>query len=181
MKNEIKEMAPVSIFLPTVNQILQIYEGSGDNLSSIDIDKGFVDYLYYSTYDVQSIGDGEEDGGQILKKEYVRDLYASLKEAIPEVLDFAYGNSILPYVLLESTENFKFDYVLCKHDVQLHQLYHLMHAYWYGTDDVKNRVVELNPSYEEWAIAFIEEHGEQCKAAIEDGLQRYRKMLLEIN
>lgn len=176
-----RALEPVSIFVPAAYQVLQISEGTGENLSAEDTDNGFVDYLYYVQYDMNDLDAGEYDGGQILKKEPVQDLYESLTEAIPEVLDFAYGNSSLPYVLLESTEHVARDDLLGKHDVELHQLYHLMHAYWYGSDDVKNGIVVLNPSYEEWAIAFIEEHGEQCKAAIEDGLQRYRKMLLETN
>lgn len=100
MKNEIKKLAPVTIFLPTVNQILQIYGRTRDNLSSIQIIEGYVGYLYYEQYDMQGLGEWVSDNGQIFKKEPVQDLYKSLTEAIPEVLEAAYGNATLPYVVL---------------------------------------------------------------------------------
>lgn len=100
MKNKIKELAPVSIFLPTVNQILQIFGRTRDNLSSIQIIQGYVGYLYYAQYDMEGLGEWVSDNGQIFKKEPVQELYKNLTEAIPEVLEAAYGNAALPYVVL---------------------------------------------------------------------------------
>ena len=102
-KEGLQELAPVSIYLPGANQILQISEGTGDNLSDEDLDNGFIDYIYYAQRDLDDLSE-ECDGGQIDKKERVRDLYTSFTEAIPEVLELAFGTPDLSYVLLEAAD-----------------------------------------------------------------------------
>ncbi len=94
-----KELPMVTIFVPGKNQIIQICEGDGSNLSSEDKENGIVDYIYYSQYDLSNITE-ETDGGQIDQTEYVRDKYSSLTEAVSDVLDFAYDNADEPYVVL---------------------------------------------------------------------------------
>ncbi len=97
---EWKELPTVTIYVPSQNQILQIAEGSGDNLSAEDMENGIVDYIYYSQYKLDDLTE-EYDGGQIDKTEMVRDTYSSLTEAIPEVLNFAFDDASLKYIVLE--------------------------------------------------------------------------------
>lgn len=97
-----EELKPVYIYVPTKNQIIGIKEGSGDNLSKEDRENGYVDYIYYSQYELGE--DIEEvDGGDILQKEYLRDKYKSLEEVIPEVLEFVYDISDYEYIVIKPT------------------------------------------------------------------------------
>lgn len=93
-------MDDVFVFVPSSNQIVMIAEGTGDNLLREDIAQGYVDYINYEQYSVEQ-DFPQMDGGMILKKEYLSDTYSSLKDAIPEVLDMAYGNKDLDYTVLE--------------------------------------------------------------------------------
>ncbi len=78
------------IFVPEMRQIIHIAEGDGSNLSTEDIENGYVDYIYYDQYElVEDIT--EVDGGQILLTEPLRDKYCYMVECIPDVLDMAYG------------------------------------------------------------------------------------------
>lgn len=101
MDNIIKELNPVYIYIPSKNQIIGIKEGSGCNLSHEDLAKGYIDYIYYTQY---SLGEDieEVDGGEILQKELLRDVYKSLfdKEVIEQVLEFAYDIKELKYQML---------------------------------------------------------------------------------
>lgn len=45
--------------------------------------------------------------------------------------------------------------ILSAYDLELHQIYYLIHAYWYGTEDAKDGTVDLSLSYEEWATTWI--------------------------
>ena len=95
-----KELPMVTIYVPAKGQIVQICEGDGSNLSDDDKEQGLVDYIYYTQYNIDNITE-ECDGGQIDQSEYLRDKYDSLVEVIPEVLEFAYDNANLEYILLE--------------------------------------------------------------------------------
>ena len=92
------------IFVPEASQIVKISEGTGDNLLDEDIDAGYVDYIYYEQYE---LGDyietnlKEVDGGMVMLTELFRDKFASTKDAIPAVLDMAYGQSTLEYFVFE--------------------------------------------------------------------------------
>lgn len=94
-------MEEVFVFVPSVNQIIMIAEGTGDNLSREDIADGYVDYINYEQYTVEQ-DFPQYDGGMILKTKHLSDIYSTLKDAIPDVLDMAYGNKDLSYVVLES-------------------------------------------------------------------------------
>jgi hypothetical protein len=91
---------PVYIYVPLKNQIIRIAEGAGDNLSDEDIDAGYVDYIYYDTHNVE-VGMPEMDGGMIMLTELFQEKFTCTKDAIPSVLDMAYGVETLPYVVLE--------------------------------------------------------------------------------
>lgn len=89
----------VFIFVPAVGKIVRIAEGTGDNLLSEDIDEGYVDYIYYDIYNLDS-NLTEDDGGMILTTQLIREKYEKLEDCIPEVLDMAYSNQCLEFVLL---------------------------------------------------------------------------------
>ena len=85
---------------PAVGQIIMISEGSGDNLLKEDIAEGYQDYINYEIYDVEQ-GMPEADGGMVMYKELVGEKFEKLSDAIPDVLDMAYGNKNIPYIILD--------------------------------------------------------------------------------
>lgn len=95
-----KELEPVILYIPECNQLLSIKEGSGDNLSYEDREQGYVDYIYYTQYSLESGEPEEIDGGMVLQKSYLAETYSSLRLVIGEVLDMAYDSENTPYVLL---------------------------------------------------------------------------------
>lgn len=90
----------IFIFVPGVGQIIRMAEGSSDNLLSEDMENGYVDYIYYEQYELGA-GIPEVDGGQILLDELLRDRYCRMAECIPDVLDLAYGNRMIGFMILD--------------------------------------------------------------------------------
>lgn len=90
----------IFIYVQTRKQIIRIDEGSGDNLTDDDIAQGYVDYIYYEVYNVQQ-DLPEVDGGMIMLTELFQEKFKSTKEAIPAVLDMAYGNETIGYIVLD--------------------------------------------------------------------------------
>ena len=97
MNNEFND---IFIYVPTMRQIIRIDEGSGDNLTDDDIAQGYVDYIYYEVYNVQQ-DLPEVDGGTIMLTEWFQEKFESTKEAIPAVLDMAYGDESIGYIMLD--------------------------------------------------------------------------------
>ena len=97
MNNEFND---IFIYVPTMRQIIRIDEGSGDNLTNDDIDQGYVDYIYYEVYNVQQ-NLPEVDGGMIMLTELFQNKFKSVKDAIPAVLDMAYGDESIGYIMLD--------------------------------------------------------------------------------
>ena len=95
--NELKD---IFIYVQAMRQIIRIGEGSGDNLTNDDINQGYVDYIYYDTYNVQQ-DLPEVDGGMIMLTELFQDKFKSTKDAIPAVLDMAYGDASIKYIILD--------------------------------------------------------------------------------
>ena len=89
----------IYIYVPSKKQIIRIAEGSGDNLTNDDIEQGYVDYIYYETHSLEQ-DLPEVDGGMIMLKQLFRQKYNSTKESIPAVLDMAYKDEIIDYLLL---------------------------------------------------------------------------------
>ena len=89
----------IFIYVPSVHQIVKIAEGSGDSLDNEDLAAGYVDYIYYEQYAVKD-GFPDVDGGIVLLTELFQDKFKSTKESIPNVLDMAYGNNELDYIVL---------------------------------------------------------------------------------
>ncbi|MCM1222194.1 MAG: hypothetical protein NC548_47765 [Lachnospiraceae bacterium] len=81
------------VFIPEKKQIIQISEGTGDNLLPEDITDGYVDYIYYEQYQL-SPNIENIDGGQVLLKEMFRDKYTCTADSLKDVLEMAYGSSI---------------------------------------------------------------------------------------
>lgn len=90
----------VFIYVPDFKQIIRISEGTGDNLLDEDIEAGYVDYIYYDQYS-REIDLPEVDGGQVMLTELFRDKFSCTKDAIPNVLDMAYGNENIKYIVLD--------------------------------------------------------------------------------
>ena len=90
----------IFIYVQTRKQIIRIDEGSGDNLTDDDIAQGYVDYIYYEVYNVQQ-DLPEVDGGMIMLTELFQEKFKSTKEAIPAVLDMAYGDESIGYIVLD--------------------------------------------------------------------------------
>lgn len=90
----------IFIYVPAMKQIIRISEGSGDNLLDEDIDAGYVDYIYYEQHATQ-IDFPEVDGGQIMLTKLFQEQFSSTKDAIPNVLDMAYGDKTMNYILLD--------------------------------------------------------------------------------
>ena len=95
--NELKD---IFIYVQAMRQIIRIGEGSGDNLTNDDINQGYVDYIYYDTYNVQQ-DLPEVDGGMIMLTELFQEKFKSTKDAIPSVLDMAYGDASIKYIILD--------------------------------------------------------------------------------
>ena len=94
------EFNDIFIYVQAMKQIIRIAEGSGDNLTDDDISQGYVDYIYYEVYNVQQ-DLPEVDGGTIMLTEWFQEKFESTKEAIPAVLDMAYGDESIGYVVLD--------------------------------------------------------------------------------
>ncbi len=56
------------LFVPEREQFVRISYGTGDNLSSEDIEEGYDDYLYISIDEFDDAWEEEIDGGQMLLK-----------------------------------------------------------------------------------------------------------------
>lgn len=89
----------IYIYVPEAHQIIKISEGSGDNLLDEDIEAGYVDYIYYEQY-VMDPDMRETDGGMVMLTELFQEKFKCTADAIPDVLDMAYGQESLEYIVL---------------------------------------------------------------------------------
>ena len=90
----------IFIYVPEFKQIVRISEGSGDNLLDEDIKAGYVDYIYYEQFKL-GVDIEEVDGGQVMLKEPFQQKFTCTKDAIPHVLDMAYSNKSISYIVLD--------------------------------------------------------------------------------
>lgn len=93
----------IFIFVPDANQLVRISEGSGGNLWDEDIESGYVDYIYYEQYELGP-DVREVDGGQIMLTKLFREQFTCTKDCIPNVLDMAYCDESLDYIVLEKPD-----------------------------------------------------------------------------
>lgn len=96
---ELERYEDLFIFVPEMRQIIRISEGMGDNLFQEDQEKGYMDYIYYDQHEL-STDMPIVDGGQVLLEGMFRSLFRCTAECIPRVLDMAYGNDAVSYVIL---------------------------------------------------------------------------------
>lgn len=89
----------IYIYVPETKQIIRICEGTGDNLLDEDIEAGYVDYIYYDQF-VMDPEMREFDGGMVMLTELFRDKFKCTADAIPAVLDMAYGSTKYEYIVL---------------------------------------------------------------------------------
>ena len=90
---------PVYVYVPSEQQVIRISEGTGDNLDETDMANGYVDYIYYSQYS-RELDFPEIDGGMILLTELFQEKYNATEDAIPAVLDMAFGDASIDYIML---------------------------------------------------------------------------------
>lgn len=94
---------PLWLYVPDKASLVFMQEGSGDSLTPEDMAEGNVDYLDSTVYDMTADGEIEEaDGGQLLLPYMVQEHYGCLADAIPDVLDFLYGDPSMDAVILDS-------------------------------------------------------------------------------
>lgn len=86
---------PLWLFVPAKGELLFMQEGSGDNLMPEDEEKGLRDYIDYNTFVPDNGEIGESDGGMLMFPYLVQEHYGCLADAIPDILDFAYGDMFL--------------------------------------------------------------------------------------
>ena len=96
------KITKITIHVPSVGQIITIQEGDGSNLSKEDEMNGFVDYIHYEQYDSSNIEYGPVDGGLILQKEMIGKRMNNIQDVVREVLDFAYTEPELKYIVLSA-------------------------------------------------------------------------------
>jgi hypothetical protein len=94
-----KPLEDLLIYVPAKNEILKIAEGSGDNLLHEDEEEGYVDYLDYTEIECNN-GLSEGDGGMLLLNCSACERYEILEDAIPDILDMAFSDSTLDYIVL---------------------------------------------------------------------------------
>lgn len=87
------------IFVPEARQVIRISEGTGDNLSWEDREKGYVDYIYYDQHEL-GMDMPMAEGGQVLLEGMFRDLFQCTADCVPRVLDMAYGRETVGYAIL---------------------------------------------------------------------------------
>lgn len=94
----------IYIYVPEENQVIMIAEGSGDNLFDEDIERGYVDYIYYEQYELpDNIEEDmrELDGGMVMLTELFQKKYESTEACVPDVLDMAFGQPTLDWIVFE--------------------------------------------------------------------------------
>ena len=87
------------LYVPEARQIVRIAEGTSDNLLEEDANAGYVDYIYYDQYMLDA-DMPDADGGMVLLEEMLREKYGCLADCIPDVLEMAYGSSLVRCTVL---------------------------------------------------------------------------------
>ena len=100
------EVKDLIVYVPFAERLFRILKGDGLNLTSEDIEDGYVDYLYYDVYDIQELSD-IEDGGLVLLEKEIHEEFNDLSELIIRVLNMGgiFGEySGLSYQILSGKE-----------------------------------------------------------------------------
>lgn len=96
------------IFVPSKGELIKIEVGTGDNLLKEDRDNGYVDYLNYDRYSPADLGITDEniDGGMFMLLQPASAKYYSLIDAVPDILDEAYSERDLSFIVLYGGKKF---------------------------------------------------------------------------
>ena len=78
------------LFIPDDRKIILVQSGDGD-LEDDDFDKGYVDSVSYTMYDME-MELTDEDGGDMLLPVDLADAYSCLADCIPDLLHFIFGD-----------------------------------------------------------------------------------------
>lgn len=99
------------VCVPSKGTLVFMQEGSGDNLLPEDEKEGFVDYIDYTEFKPDhACGEVKEgDGGMEMFRQYVRDRYLCLADALPDILNALYGEPVPDAIVLEDDEDKKGD------------------------------------------------------------------------
>ena len=91
-------------YVMDTGEIIIANEGTGDNLLQEDIDAGYVDYVYYTTYSVTDTVE-EEDGGMMLLTVPFSEVYCyegtrevNVEKLLADIVSFHYGDA--DYIIL---------------------------------------------------------------------------------
>jgi hypothetical protein len=84
-----------AIFVPNKNAVVGIKEGNGD-----DANEDCEGYVYYDVFDYTGVA---VDGGSLMLSQSVRENYPTLFDAIPDVLEMAFGDRDLRWELQNIT------------------------------------------------------------------------------
>lgn len=92
-------------YVMDTGEIIIATEGAGANLTQEDIDAGFVDYVYYTTYEVTDTVE-ESDGGMMLLTVPFREAYCyegtrevNVEKLLADTISFHYGDDF-DYIIL---------------------------------------------------------------------------------
>lgn len=92
---------PIWIFVPGKSAVVFIQPGSGCNLSREDVEKGFEDYVDFSSFELGHDDVSPDDGGMLMTKKPIEEQYTCLSDAIPDVLDILYDDPWLEAQVLK--------------------------------------------------------------------------------
>lgn len=92
------------IYIPSTGQMLYIQEGSGLNLDSEDLFRGYNSYIDYTESRLDDQVFEEYDGGEYL---YNSNDYPDLESAIPDFIRFIIDNEQCPDYIVLSAETTK--------------------------------------------------------------------------
>lgn len=128
--NDIIPPEPVNdlvIYIPAYDDVIRIDEGTGFNALDEDREAGIVDYMQYYVYDAEDVATDmkDNDGGMLTSKEYIRDKYKSMRDAVPEVLKMVYGTDQLTWVVISGGADFEEN----KQDPEQPKLYRVSWVY----------------------------------------------------
>ena len=86
-------------YIKDTHEIIIARPGTGDNLSDEEIEEGYEDYVYYTTYDSDPDLIEELDGGMILLREPFENKFKDSDSLMNYVIDFHYGVP-MEYIML---------------------------------------------------------------------------------
>jgi len=89
----------INLFIPLYNELLRITPGGGTT-DKEDIDNGYVDYVSYQRYSLDDFLTCL-DGGDLMLEYNIEDQYTDIYDSISDVLQIAYSNVNIGYIVLE--------------------------------------------------------------------------------